>query len=161
MKPHHLGVGGLAIPERTPRHDWSFVGPCSPATRNPRDRKQGHKHLSAWTPKVSELPNDSVAKQQGSRAAGCWLSQKIAYGPLTTFVNEHGETIEYHPRLVTNILHVFTYGKEITFSRFMRCASARDSRDGKSKPLALVRSELIRMLGVNAGIAAYETLTNG
>lgn len=71
-----------------------------------------------------------------------------------------GELEKRNFRIHLNYVELKTYGKTVVFRRKMNGGNFRvlDSRDGKMKTLAYVTSELVRMLGSEAGTKAAESL---
>jgi Lhr-like helicase len=135
---------------------WDFdeaVNQCNPnyvrpvSLKHRKDRKQNTKWIEGFTPKSAA----SASKQPNqSKEFIDWKVEK--YGirvPITIKDSVTGELKQVMMRMKMREITLMGYGKVWTFKKSDRGSTYVDSRDGKRKSPAFIRTELIRLLGAD------------
>jgi hypothetical protein len=130
--------------------------PLSKAER--RDKRQSASWVRDFVPATirPDYPSAKQDRNVGVVAAGSQDRKRFR----VEITQPNGETAEILCSLITNTIHVLSYGKIVEF----RCTSRAngtflDCRDGKRKPLSFAKSELHRFVGLTKGDELFAELT--
>ncbi len=109
---------------------------------------------------------NNVTGQQGSKVAVATFKTRSVSLPMpikrpdgTLVTDKNGNVLKRWVRLgQQNVVKVTVYGSTVVFSKMLKSATVKDSRDGKSHHPVVVRAELTRLLGLDRGERGFEML---
>jgi len=109
---------------------------------------------------------NNVTGQQGSKLPTATFKTRSVSVPMpikrpdgTLVTDANGNPLRKWVRMgQQNVVRVTVYGSTVVFSKMLKAATVKDSRDGKSHHPVVVRAELSRLLGIDRGERGFEML---